>query len=74
MIDPKKFGSKAITILPGSVVRVENDGKEIDIELAEEITVRGGKITQHFLVRGKIIAERENLLKKEKNGEKEENR
>jgi len=70
MIDPKKFGSKAITILPGSIIRVVMNDGEVDIKLAEEITVRGGKITQHFLIKGQIIEERD----KEKDGKEEKDR
>jgi len=59
MIDLKKFGAKAVTILPDSVIRIQNSDKEIEIKLSKEITIKGGKFSQQIAIQGEILKEME---------------
>jgi len=59
MIDLQRFGAKAVTILPGSVIRIENTDKILEVRLLKEITIKGGKLAQHITIQGEILKEEE---------------
>ena len=59
MIDLQHFGARAVTILPDSVIRIRNTEKEMEVRLLKEMTIKGGKLTQHIEVHGEILKETE---------------